>query len=121
MMRLIQSSTILSLPTDNLIKGWKQGFDGITYIIEYSTKEQYSFKTYWTPQMQDTLREGKLVQSFVDRIFKLAGAKNIWRIFSKTIPYQCYINGGNIACKVLTKKEQRRYARERKTTVIVQH
>ena len=121
MMRLIQSSTILSLPTDNLIKGWKQGFDGITYIIEYSTKEQYSFKTYWTPQMQDTLREGKLVQSFVDSVFELADSKNIWRTFSKTIPYQCYINGGNIACKVLTKKEQRRYARERKTTVIVQH
>jgi len=114
MLKLIKSSAILNLPTDNLIKGWKQGFDGITYIIEYSTKEHYSFKTYWTPQMQDTLREGKLVQSFVNSVFELADAKNIWRTFSKTIPYECYINGGNIACNVLTKKEKRRYARERK-------
>lgn len=114
MLSLIKSSTILNLPTDNLIKGWKQGLDGITYIIEYSTNEQYSFKTYWTPQTQDNLREAKLVLSLVDSIFELAAAKNIWQTFSKTIPYECYINGGNIACKILTKKEQRSYARERK-------
>ena len=114
LLTLINSSDILNLPTDNLIKGWKQGFDGITYIIEFSTKKQYSFKTYWTPQVQDTLREGKLVQSFVDSFFELADSKNIWRAFSKTIPYECYINGGNIACKILSKKEQRKYARERK-------
>ena len=59
---LINSSTILNLPTDNLIKGWKQGFDGITYITEFSTKKQYSFKTYWTPEIQDTLKEAQLVR-----------------------------------------------------------
>lgn len=112
---LIKSSNIINLPTDNLIKGWKQGFDGITYLIEYSTKDQYSFKTYWTPYVQDTLSEAKLVQSFVDDFFKVGNAKNIWELFTKSIPYECFINGGNIACRVLTKKEKRKYAKERKS------
>ena len=111
---LIDSSSILKLPTDNLIKGWKQGFDGITYIIEYSTKDEYSFKTYWTPKVQDTLREAILVQAFVDNVFELANAKFVWQTFTKSIPYECYVNGGNIACKVLTKKEKKKYSRERK-------
>ena len=113
LVELIKSSTILNLPTDNLIKGWKQGFDGITYIVEFSTPKQYSFKTYWTPAIQDTLNEAKIVQSFVDDFSELANTKNVWQTFSKIIPYECYINGGNIACKVLTKKQKKTYFKER--------
>ena len=113
LVELIKSSTILNLPSDNLIKGWKQGFDGITYIIEFSTSKQYSFKTYWTPAIQDTLAEAKIVQSFVDDFSELANTKIIWQTFSKIIPYECYINGGNIACKVLTKKQKKMYSKER--------
>ena len=111
---LVKSSSILNLPTDNLIKGWKQGFDGITYIIEFSNPKQYSFKTYWTPNIQDTLSEAKIVQSFINDFSELANTSKIWQIFSKIIPYECYINGGNIACKVVTKKQRKMYSKERK-------
>src|SRR5665647_3076843 len=47
--QLFVSSNILSLPTEDSIKGWQRGWDGITYFIEYSTRNKYSFKSYWTP------------------------------------------------------------------------
>jgi hypothetical protein len=114
-LNLINVSQIVNLPTDDSIKGWKHGFDGITYITEFSTKNDYSFKTYWTPKAQDTtLKEAKKVQSFVDRIFELSNSLTIWKMFEKTIPYECYNVGGSIACKVVTKKERRKFAKERK-------
>ncbi|MDB5221808.1 MAG: hypothetical protein JWN83_475 [Chitinophagaceae bacterium] len=115
LMSLINISNILSLPSDDSIKGWRRGFDGITYIIEQSSKENYSFKTYWTPRVQDSLKEAKQVQEFIDSIFFLTNAPNILKEFSKAIPYECYFNGGiGVACKILTKKERKKYVRERK-------
>ena len=116
-LNLISNTQIIELPTDDSINGWKHGFDGITYIAEFSSKANYSFKTYWTPKAQDTtLKEAKKVQIFVDKIFELSNGVTIWKRFEKTIPYECYNVGGNIVCKILTKKEGRKYARERKTT-----
>ena len=112
---LIHSSNILALPTDDSIKGWQQGVDGITYTIERSTKDYYSFKTYWTPKAQDSIKEAKQVQEFVDSVFKLANAQIVWKEFSKTIPYECYINSGpGVACKILTKQQRKKYLKERR-------
>jgi hypothetical protein len=111
----IETSQIVKLPTDDSIKGWKHGFDGVTYIIEFSTKATYSFKTYWTPKAQDrTLAEAKYLQSFVDKIFDLSNGAGVWKQFEKNVPYECYIVGGTIRCKVLTKKQKKQFARERK-------
>ena len=114
-LNFVTTSEINKLPTDNLISGWKQGFDGVTYIIELSTPTTYSFKTYWTPKAQDTsLQEAKFLETFVDNIFEIANGKATWKNFEKSIPYECYNVGGTIRCKVLTKKQKRQYARERK-------
>lgn len=114
-LNFVTASEINKLPTDNFISGWKQGFDGVTYIIEFANPTTYSFKTYWTPKAQDTsLQEAKILQSFVDNIFDLANSKATWNNFEKSIPYECYNVGGAIRCKVLTKKQKRQYARERK-------
>jgi hypothetical protein len=112
---LIEKTQILKLPTDDSIKGWKQGFDGITYIIESASKTSYDFKTYWTPNAQDsTLQESKIFQAFVDTLFKFSNANNIWTEFQKTIPFECYSYSGFIVCKVLTKKERKKFIKERK-------
>ena len=112
----IETSQIMKIPTDDSIKGWKHGFDGVTYIIESSTKTTYSFKTYWTPKAQDTtLAEAKYLQSFVDNIFDLSNGTTVWKQFERNIPYECYGVGGTIRCKVLTKKQKRQFARERKS------
>jgi hypothetical protein len=111
---LIYFSNILTLPTGDSIKGWQQGFDGIIYTIEYSTRSKYSFKTYWTPKAQDSLKEAVQVQEFIDNAFKLSNAKIAWREFSKMIPYECYSYGMSVVCKGLTKQEHRKYKLERK-------
>lgn len=112
---LINTSKVKKLPSDNGIKGWKQGFDGVTYIIEFSTKDNYSFKTYWTPKAQDTtLIEAKVLQFFIDEIFDLSGSLTTWKHFEKQVPYECYNIGGTIRCKVLNKKQKRQFAKERK-------
>jgi hypothetical protein len=108
------SSGILNLPTQDSIKGWQQGLDGITYLTEFSTPNYYAFKTYWTPKVQK-LKEAIQVQQFIDNIFLLLNAQEVWKSFAKEIPYECYFNGGpGVACKVLTKKESKKYFRERK-------
>lgn len=112
---LITSTKIIELPTDDSIKGWQHGFDGITYITEFSSKKSYSFKTYWTPKAQDTtLKEAKAVQIFVDKIFQLSNSLETWKKFEKTIPFECYNVGGSTACKILTKRERRKFIKERK-------
>ncbi len=114
-LKLIEKTEILNLPTDDSIKGWKHGFDGITYIIEFATKSNYNFKTYWTPKAQDsTLTEARFIQSFVDTIFQLSNSLKIWKDFEKLIPYECYNVGGTIICRVLTKKQKRQFVKERK-------
>ncbi len=112
---IIKLSQIMKLPTDDSIKGWKRGFDGVTYTFEILTETDYSFKTYWTPRAQDTnLVEAKHVQSFVDKTFELSNSTAIWKQFEKNIPYECYYVGATSVCKVLTKKERRKLAKERK-------
>lgn len=113
---LIESSQILKLPSDDSIKGWSPGFDGVNYITEYSTAADYFFKTYWTPKSQDTnLTEAKFFQSFADNIFEISNSIILWQNFQKTIPYECYNVGGTCICKVVTKKQKKEFARERKT------
>lgn len=56
---LIEKTEINKIASDKFIKGWQHGFDGIEYIFEYKTKNEYSFKNYWTPNLQDNLDEAK--------------------------------------------------------------
>jgi hypothetical protein len=113
--QLFLSSGILILPTDDSIKGWQHGFDGITYFIEYSTKDNYYFKSYWTPKAQDSLNEAIQVQNFIDSAFSLVKAGYVWKFFAKIIPYESYYNGGSsVAIRALTSEERKKYAKERK-------
>jgi len=114
LVELLKSSKILFLPTDDSIKRWQQGFDGITYIIEHSKKDNYTFKSYWTPKAQDSLKEAIQVQTFVDNAFSLANAQAVWKEFSKEIPFESYYNGGpGVAVRILTEKERKAYRKER--------
>ena len=66
----IESLKILGIPTDEKIKGWNQGLDGVEYLIETSDIKNYSFKEYWAPYIfADKLNEAKRIQQFVNYIF----------------------------------------------------
>jgi len=67
---IIDKRSIVSIPTDDKINGWRQGFDGEEFLIETSTPKKYDFKTYWTPRIfADSLKEAKEIQTFVDYLY----------------------------------------------------
>lgn len=115
LMDWIVTSLINEIPDEDSITGWEQGNDGIEYIIESADRDDYYFKTYWTPIAQDSLPEAIVVQRFVNNALELSNANDIWDDFSSTIPYECYLEGGMIVvCNILTKREQRKYRKERR-------
>ncbi len=112
---LIDSSSILTIPDSDAIKNWGNGKDGITYIIENADTENYFFKSYWTPEVQDSISEAILVQNFVNQFLSITDANNVWAEFVSTIPFECYINGGPmVTCQFLTRKEKRNLRKESK-------
>lgn len=111
---LVDATSIKSIPDEDAIEGWEQGFDGITYMIETADSDAYSFKTYWTPRAQDSLKEAIVVQDFADRSLEIIKAKEIWTDFTSKIPFECYRDGGiMIGCKILTRREKKKYKKER--------
>lgn len=93
--KLIQNSEILAIPTDHEINGWHQGLDGITYTIEYSDKDNYWLKTYWTPSAQDSVPEATTVLNFLKNISDSLDLNGKYNTFKNTLlPKGCYSRGG---------------------------
>jgi hypothetical protein len=68
---MLETLSIITIPTDDKIKGWKQGFDGIEFLIETSSPITYSFKTYWTPSVfADSIAEAKKIQILASGLFE---------------------------------------------------
>ena len=107
--KLIDSVKINELHSDKNIKGWQQGFDGITYFIEYKIDNNYSFKNYWTPTSQDSLAEAKLLLYFISSLENLIDLKNSLKIFQNEIPFDSWTYPGSstsvIRIKPKTKKK----------------
>ncbi|MFT3679068.1 MAG: hypothetical protein QM791_02275 [Ferruginibacter sp.] len=67
---IIDSLSIINIPADDKINGWRQGFDGEEFLIEASSPKQYNFKTYWTPRaFAGTLNEAKKIQTLVEYLY----------------------------------------------------
>ena len=90
---LIHDFEILELPSDNKIEGWSQGLDGITYIIETSSPDGYSFKNYWTPKSFPNLKEARLFKYFVEQINSLDQVEKGFEKFMRKQPFQTYYLG----------------------------
>jgi hypothetical protein len=111
---LIFDSNISSLPDQEQIEGWKQGVDGITYIIETIHNNEYYIKSYWTPTSQGNLKEALIVNTFIETAAKLVNLPRELQSFTTTIPYECYMTSSmTIACKILLPAEKRRLKKER--------
>ena len=94
---IIQNSEILNLQSDNEIEDWKQGVDGITYIIEYSDKENYWFKNYWTPSVQDSIPEALIVLNLVESLSDTLKLQETYTKFKDDLPKKgCYNSGGMV-------------------------
>jgi hypothetical protein len=106
---------ISSIPTEQLIKGWGIGNDGVEYIIETSNPKYYVFKTYWTPTVQDsTLKEAKKIQDFIDKISVKLNLEKEYEYFFETLPpgLTYTYDGFMYTCKP-TKKNLRKYKKDK--------
>lgn len=92
---IIINSGILKLPSDNKIKNWKQGMDGITYIVEHSDKKDYWLKSYWTPSAQDSIPEALIMLNFIKKLSDSLNLEEMYTSFKDGLPKQgCYNSGG---------------------------
>lgn len=99
---VISDSTFTSLPSDNMIDGWSQGTDGIEYIFETANKNNYSYKTYWTPSAQDSIKESLIILNLVNEISKTLNLREIYKHFQSNLPHKgCYSSGGmSVMCYI---------------------
>jgi hypothetical protein len=110
----LQTSGIMKLPTDSLISGWVQGFDGVIYCLESMGFKSHTFKTFWSPDAQQNIQEGRLVQSFAEYIALIVCLNSIQTQFAKEIPYESYSTGGpSVALRILTSEQRRKYKKDR--------
>lgn len=100
------TKSIDTIPTYKFIKNWRQGFDGIMFILESTTASIYSFKTYWTPSVQDSnLTEARMIQKFADDLHSLLDLGQKYRTFFATLKPGTYTNGGPSSVLKLTPKQ----------------
>lgn len=94
---IIQNTEVLALPSDKDIKNWSQGFDGITYIFECADKLTYSFKNYWTPEIQE-VPEALEINTFVKNITDSLRLTERYKLFKENLPKRngLYDLGGRI-------------------------
>jgi hypothetical protein len=101
---LVIKYKINDIPTDEQIKGWDGGFDGITYTIEYADYDSYSFKNYWTPtQYQDKLIEARQLVDFIDNLNNIEELKTLKKKFMSRQPFSSwytFIGSGTITSKI---------------------
>lgn len=83
---LLEENKISKLPSDNAIKDWGQGFDGITYRFQFSSPEKLIYNTYWAPYIYDTLPEARKVLFAVDSITNLFNLEQEYESFFKSLP-----------------------------------
>ncbi|HBS87796.1 MAG: hypothetical protein A2W91_11225 [Bacteroidetes bacterium GWF2_38_335] len=97
-----------TIPTEDLIKGWNNGCDGVTYLFESSNPSSYYFKTYWTPKAQDSIvREAKIIQNFVDSLYSCLKLHEKFQSFFSTLKPGSYTNGSMIITKPSKKQIKR--------------
>ncbi len=104
---LIDSLQIETLPSDKNIKGWQNGLDGVEYFTEFNKNGLYTFKNYWTPTAQDTLKEALLFQSFVFGLSQILDLKNNGKAFQDDIPFDSWTYPGSASAVLRVKPKSK--------------
>jgi hypothetical protein len=103
LLQLIADFEILKLPSDKFITNWVQGFDGITYITEFSNSVEYSFKSYWTPTAQIGVKEARFFQYFINELENIDVINSAFKKFLKYQPFESYYSGYGSSSITITK------------------
>lgn len=90
-----QKKSISSIPSENDIRGWPLGADGVSYLIEYSNPSTYSFKSYWEPSSSRyRLVEAAAVDDFVKELNEKLELRTSFYAFLDKLPSGTYHAGG---------------------------
>ena len=113
---LYEDLKIKEIPSDKKIEKWKSGFDGITYIFETKNNSKYSFKTYWTPTIQDDFDESRRIIEFKNKLDTIVDYTSKIKKFERKIPFYGWsYNNSMIVVKITSNsKEYRKYKRAKK-------
>jgi hypothetical protein len=112
---LIQNSEIQNIPSDKFIDNWGFGFDGFRNVFETKIENSYSYKTYYSPSIQN-LNEARVIINFTEQIDEIIDFKKYYETFNKEIPFIFYKYYGTsfTVGKIMTRKEKKQYQRNRK-------
>jgi len=89
---LLDDLSINQIPSDKYIDGWNGGHDGITFFFETWNKNEYSFKTYWTPQAYDDIKEARLIEYFISLLLANDELEAVKEKFMKHQPFDVYLS-----------------------------
>lgn len=90
---LVMQYNILTMPSQEKIKGWNRGIDGMTYVIESSTPRQYAIKKYWSPSVIKNVPEAVLMTEFLSKVSVLLNQKKRLENFFRELAPGCYPYG----------------------------
>lgn len=93
--RLIDSFKISDIPSQKFIEAWQQGFDGVEYLFEEKRDSLLSFRSYWTPSVQEGVPEAVIVYSFVNCLDSLVNRKELISTFQAQIPFNSWTYPGS--------------------------
>jgi len=91
--KLFDQVHLFQIPSDKNIKGWVQGFDGEELLFEFSTRQVYSFTTYWTPSAQKDIPEADTLSKLNQELRSLLNLNASWNTFLSGLPVGCYRYG----------------------------
>ncbi|MDP1817386.1 MAG: hypothetical protein Q8K92_23210 [Leadbetterella sp.] len=105
---LINKQSIFNIPSGEKINGWNLGSDGEEFIIEHSTKTNYSFKEYWTPSFhRNKLKEAMVIDNLTKEISIILQMGQSFKKFIDSLPYGCYHSGSMvIICRTKNKRRK---------------
>lgn len=106
--QLIIDYNIQTLPIQDSIKGWRNGFDGEIYLIEFSNVKSYSFKSYTSLQKNFSLPEADNLKNFILKIEQILMQKQKLDSFIFSLPTNKSYRYGNALTKINTKSKSKR-------------
>jgi hypothetical protein len=93
--RLVDSSRIGDIPSQKFIEAWQQGFDGVEYLFEEKRDSLFSFRSYWSPRVQEGVPEAVRVLSFVNSLDSVVKRKELSSTFQAQIPFDSWTYPGS--------------------------
>ena len=87
---LVLDLGIHNIPTEDQIEGWRNGFDGYTYLLETVDFDSYSIKSYWSPEIFHELKEARLLVYFMNELNLMDVVIESNKKFMKHQPFKSY-------------------------------